>query len=278
MPPGSGAALPNPARRWSPSPLIRAAIALHVAALAALIVRPGNWPIVLAAVVAMHLALALAGLWPRSRLLGPNLVRLPRAAILRDEVVLSFDDGPDPAVTPAVLELLDRFGAKASFFCVAERAAREPQLVAEIVRRGHSVENHSARHSNAFAFQGYRGFRRELAAAQDMLARLAGRAPAWFRAPMGIRNPFLEPALAHSGLQYVSWTRRGYDAVRGDAAGVLRRLTRGLAAGDILLLHDGHPARTAQGVPVVLAVLPRLLEILAAQGLRAVSLPLAMRP
>lgn len=274
---GSGTLPQNRARRWQPSRLIRIAIALHVAALAALVVQPRNWPAALAAVLAMHAVLTLAGLWPRSRLLGPNLVRLPRAACLRGEVVLSFDDGPDPAITPAVLDLLDRHGAKASFFCVAERAARHPAIVADIVRRGHSVENHSDRHSNFFAFLGYRSLRRELARAQATLTALSGRAPLWFRAPMGLRNPLLEPALAHSGLEYVSWTRRGYDAVRGDADAVLARLTRNLAAGDILLLHDGHPARTAGGEPVVLAVLPRLLDQLAAQHLTPVSLPLAMR-
>ncbi|GAC1628923.1 MAG: hypothetical protein NVS9B10_19400 [Nevskia sp.] len=277
LPAAAAAAKPLPARRWRPSRLFRAALALHVAALAAVIVQPANWPLALAAVLAMHLLLALAGLWPRSQWLGPNLVRLPRAAVLRDEVVLSFDDGPDPAVTPAVLDLLDRHGAKASFFCVASRAAEQPQLVAEIVRRGHSVENHSDRHSNYFAFQGYRGFRRELERAQRTLTALSGQTPAWFRAPMGIRNPMLEPALAATGLRYVSWTRRGYDAVRGDAGGVLKRLTHRLDAGDILLLHDGHPARTASGEPVVLAVLPRLLETLAARGLKAVSLPMAMK-
>ena len=82
--------------------------------------------------------------------------------------------------------------------------------------------------------------------------------------------------LARTGLRYVSWTRRGYDAVRADAAGVLRRLTRGLAAGDVLLLHDGSSARTSGGQPVVLQVLPALLEQVAAQGLKAVTLPAAL--
>jgi peptidoglycan/xylan/chitin deacetylase (PgdA/CDA1 family) len=146
----------------------------------------------------------------------------------------------------------------------------------EIVRRGHAIGNHSDRHSNFFAFLGYRGFRRELAAAQAALTAASGVPPSEFRAPMGIRNPMLEPALAHAGLRYVSWTRRGYDAVRSDADGIYARLADGLAAGDILLLHDGHAARDAAGAAVVLTVLPRLLARIAERNLRSVTLPAAL--
>lgn len=265
------------ASRWRPSPLIGAVIVLHAAALLVLLADPASWRFPLALILALQALIFILTLIPRSALLGPNLTRLPMAAVLRKEVVLSFDDGPDPSVTPVVLALLERYGVRASFFCVAQRAAAHPQLLAAIVHGGHSVENHSEGHSNLFAFKGYFSLRGEVDRAQQTLTALAGQAPAWFRAPMGIRNPFLDPVLARAGLRYVSWTRRGFDAVRGDADAVLRRLSRRLAAGDILLLHDGHAALTADGQPVVLAVLPRLLEQLAAAGLRGVSLPMAMR-
>ncbi|MCK9192918.1 MAG: polysaccharide deacetylase family protein [Nevskia sp.] len=267
---------PQTNRHWRPSWALQLALGVHAVVLVLVIVWPRAWPAGLAALGVTHVLLAAAGLWPRSRVLGPNLTRVPQSATARQEVVLSFDDGPDPEVTPQVLDLLDRYGAKASFFCVATRAAQAPRCVAEIVRRGHSVENHSDRHSNFFAFNGYYGFRRELARAQATLQALTGRAPMYFRAPMGIRNPLLDPAVVHSGLQYVSWTRRGYDAVERNPDAVLARLQRNLAAGDILLLHDGHAARTRSGEPVVLAVLPRLLENLAMRGLKAVSLPMAL--
>ena len=83
----------------------------------------------------------------------------------------------------------------------------------EIVRRGHAVENHSQHHSTAFGWYGPARLRREIAAAQGTLAALAGRTPAFFRAPFGVRNPFVDPVLARLGLTYVSWTRRGYDTV-----------------------------------------------------------------
>jgi peptidoglycan/xylan/chitin deacetylase (PgdA/CDA1 family) len=255
--------------------VIRASFALHGLCAAAVLTYPPSWPWSLALIAANQGLLAVAGLIPRSRLLGPNLSRLPERATQRGEVVLSFDDGPDPAVTPQVLDLLDRHGAKASFFFTGQRAQRHPELVREVARRGHSVENHSDRHSNFFACYGLARYRRELARAQTRLAALTGRAPRYFRAPMGLRNPLLEPALAGAGLRLVSWTRRGYDSVTGDPALVLARLTRGLAAGDVLLLHDGGSARTRDGRPVVLDVLPALLERLKALGLRSVSLPMA---
>ncbi|HYH40486.1 MAG TPA: polysaccharide deacetylase family protein, partial [Burkholderiales bacterium] len=139
-------------------------------------------------------------------------------------------------------------------------------------RRGHGVENHSHRHSHAFAFGGFSRLAREVDAAQSAIATSAGRPPAFFRAPAGFRGPFLDLVLAKRGLTYVSWTRRGYDTVRRDPVQVFDKLTKGLAAGDVLLLHDGNAARTAQGEPVVLAVLPRLLEHLRAERLTSVAL------
>ncbi len=270
--------LGNPApgaRPWRPAPAVGLSILLHAAAVVTLIARPGLWPWIVGGLAANHLLLIAAVLWPRGRILGPNLVRLPPAAAARNEVSLNFDDGPDPEVTPRVLDLLDRHQARASFFCIGEKAAAFPELVREIARRGHSVENHSHRHANTFAFYGLGRLRREVDAAQAAIAGITGRAPAFFRAPAGFRSPLLDPVMAACGLRYVSWTRRGFDTVHGNADMVLRRLTRGLGPGDILLLHDGASARARDGEPVVLAVLPALLERLAAAGLQSVTLPAA---
>lgn len=263
---------PKPAQPWHATPAIRLSLLVHLAALIVLIVHSASWPWVIAALVANHLLLTAAVLWPRGRLLGPNLLRLPAAAARRGEVALTFDDGPDPEVTPQVLDLLDRYGAKASFFCVGEKAAAFPYLVREIIRRGHSVENHTQRHPHGFSFYGLWRLTREVDAAQAVLGDIAGRPPAFFRAPAGFRSPFLDPVLARRGLRYISWTRRGLDGIRCDPARVLRRLTRTLAAGDVLLLHDGAGVRSVTGEPVAVVVLPALLERLAAQGLHSVSL------
>jgi peptidoglycan/xylan/chitin deacetylase (PgdA/CDA1 family) len=246
----------------------------HAAAVTALVLHPAWWPWVVAALVANHVALGLIGMWPRSRLLGDNMICLPDAAARRGEIALTFDDGPHPEVTPKVLDILDRYGAKASFFCIGDKAAAHPDIVRDIVRRGHAIENHSMRHSGFFGFYGPVALRREIGAAQSMLGGIAGRPPRFFRAPMGIRNPMLDPVVARMGLHYISWTRRGFDTVARDPAVILERLTDRLAAGDILLLHD---RRSVHGEPIVLAVLPALLERISAAGLKPVSLTMAMR-
>jgi len=265
----SGTALP-----WRPAIAVQFTIVIHLAALLALLFRPAWWPWVGAALVANHLALGLIGMWPRSRLLGDNIIRLPEAAARRGEIALTFDDGPHPEVTPKVLDILDRYGAMASFFCVGDKAAAHPEIVREIVRRGHGIENHSMRHSAFFGFYGPAALRREIAAAQSVLGDITRHPPRFFRSPMGIRNPMLDPVVTRMGLHYISWTRRGFDTVARNPAIVLKRLIDGLAAGDILLLHD---RRSVHGEPIVLTVLPALLERLSAADLKPVSLTMAMR-
>jgi peptidoglycan-N-acetylglucosamine deacetylase len=266
------------APRWRPSPLVLASVALHLAALVVVFVTHELWTWVVCAIVANHAVLTLLGLWPRSRLLGPNFVRLPPASAARGEIALTFDDGPNPELTPRVLDILDAFGARATFFCIAEKAARHPELAREIVRRGHAIENHSNAHEHTFAFLFLAGLKRDLGAAQSTILALTGSAPRFFRPPMGFRNPLLDPVLHEMGLRLVSWTRRGYDTNPRHVGQVAERLENGLAPGDILLLHDGHNAETPAGNPVVLEVLPRLLETLQRRGLNPVTLRQAIDP
>ena len=262
----------SPGRPWRPALLAQASAVCHLGAGMTVAAAPTAWPWALGAVTLNHALITASGLWPRSQWLGDNLLRLPDAAAQRGEVALTIDDGPDPAVTPAVLDLLDAHAARATFFCIAENARRHAALCREIVHRGHSVQNHTERHSHNFSLLGRGGFTREIGRAQATLADITGELPRFFRAPAGLRNPFLQAVLRRLDLQLVSWTRRGFDTVQRDPARVLERLTRGLAAGDILLLHDGNAARTATGEPVVLSVLPSLLGRFKQAGLRAVTL------
>jgi peptidoglycan/xylan/chitin deacetylase (PgdA/CDA1 family) len=257
---------------------VRLSLGLHAGALALALARPSAWPWALGAVLADQALLAAAGLTPRSGLLGPNWTRLPAAAACKRELAITIDDGPDPRVTPRVLDLLEEREAKATFFCIGERVQRHAELAREMVRRGHSIENHSHRHLNYFSLLGPRGILTEIERAQDAIGITTGQHPLFLRAPAGLRSPFLDPVLSRLGLRLASWTRRGFDTVSARAETVLGKLTRHLGAGDILLLHDGHAALTGSGVPVIVEVLPRLLDALAAAKLQPVTLRAALAP
>ena len=263
----------NRIARWLPTIFIRMSVALHLLGAVALGLVPHSWPLIVGGLVINHLAIAIAGMWPRSRLLGPNLRRLSDRHAARGEIALTFDDGPDPEATPEVLEILDRRGAKATFFCIGRRAEAHPDLVAEIVRRGHQVENHSHEHSNGFALMGPGRMGRDIDLAQETLSRCSGVAPVFFRAPAGIRNPWLNAVLVSRGLRLASWTRRGFDTVTRDPARVVRRLARNLVGGDVILLHDISEPRGMTGRPVVLDALPMLLDEIDSRGLQAIALP-----
>ena len=261
---------------WPWPPVLKASIGVHLAAGGAALLLPEAAPWAVGSVLLNHAVITVSGLWPRSALLGPNVTRLPAAAAARGDVALTLDDGPDPEVTPAVLDLLAQEGVRATFFCIAGQAREHPALLRRIVAAGHSVQNHSLHHRHHFSLLGPRGFEREVGDAQALLADITGQRPFCFRAPAGLRNPLLDPVLHRLGLHLVSWTRRGYDTRTGDAGRVLARLVRGLAGGDILLLHDGHACRTVAGRPVLLQVLPPLLARCRAAGLRPVTLDQAL--
>lgn len=259
-------------RRWRPAALIWLSLALHVAVALAWLLRPGLWPWWVSVLVLDHLVLTLAGLWPRSALLGTNWRELPHASVRRGQIAITIDDGPDPVVTPEVLSILARYGVTATFFCIGKRAEAHPELIGAIRSAGHAVENHSYSHRHDFSLLGPWRMRADLGRAQALLARLTGEGPCFFRAPAGLRNPFLEPVLARLGLRLASWSRRGFDTRESDPERVLERLRPGVAPGAILLLHDGNAARARSGRPVILEVLPALIERIRWAGLQPVTL------
>jgi len=263
--------------RWKPSPFLQSCLALHLIALLALCYWPTCWLALVLAILLLHGLIAMAGLLPRCHWLGHNLSRLPAEAVRRGEVAITIDDGPDPQVTPAVLDILRSRGVSASFFCIGERAQQYPDLCRRAVREGHAIENHGQRHRKHTSLFGPAGWQAEVGDAQQLLQAITGRQPAFYRPIAGLRNPFLDPLLQRSGLILASWTRRGYDTRTHDPALVCQRLLRNLAAGDILLLHDGNAARAPDGTPLILLVLPRLLDELADRGLTPVTLRAACR-
>ncbi|NML30246.1 polysaccharide deacetylase family protein [Paraburkholderia antibiotica] len=273
-PPPVGESLPLP-RRWprtGNSALLNGTIVWHVIVLAGWLSAPAAWPWWLAAIFANHAIFTITGLLPRTALLGPNWTRLPAGPHNANAIALTIDDGPDPVVTPQVLDLLDAFGVRATFFCIGAKVEQYPQLAREIVARGHALENHSQVHVHTFSVTFPAALTSEIAAAQRTLETVSGERPMFFRAPAGLRNIFLEPVLRKLDLRLAAWTRRGYDTRERNPHVVARRLLDGLAARDILLLHDGNAALTLEGKPLILAVLPSVIEAARERRLRFVTL------
>jgi peptidoglycan-N-acetylglucosamine deacetylase len=205
-------------------------------------------------------------LWIVTGLIGPNQPQLiptaTRFATTRREVWLTIDDGPEPATCRAMLDLLDRHNAKATFFTIGERVAAHPDLVAEIRRRGHTLGNHTQTHPLAtFWLAGPRRTARELDACEAALARDGLSHSDWFRAPAGIKTLFLRRHLAARGLVLIGWSARGYESMTTSLSRSLRSLTRRLEPGAILVVHESatHGAQR-------IVLLSALLEHLAAAG------------
>jgi len=200
----------------------------------------------------------LPGGWCRWR--GPDAPR----------VALTFDDGPDPRTTPAVLDRLDALGLAATFFCLGEHAASHPDLVREVRSRGHQVETHGYRHEHHFA-RSPGWVRADLDDALEAMGA-AGVRPRWFRPPFGqTTGPTLVEARRHD-LRVVLWSAWGREWDEPDAAAVARRVTGALAPGAIVLLHDADVGSPGGSSARAVEALGPIAEALAARRLEAVTL------
>ena len=189
----------------------------------------------------------------------------------RRSVLLTFDDGPHPEHTRAVLDVLEKHNQRATFFVIGARAQEAPQLLAEIVRRGHSLANHSFQHAHTSPFWAVERLAEDLERAQKVLERASGKRPRWFRAPVGVLSPRVVSAARLAGLTLVSWTASARDGVSGATVPrSARRLVRALRPGAILVLHDA--AERGDRTPICPQVLERVLEAMHARGLRSVTL------
>lgn len=185
----------------------------------------------------------------------------------RRELWLTIDDGPDPVDTPLILDLLERHEARATFFVIGERAARHPHLIADILRRGHEVGHHTHTHpAGSFWCASPRRVAAELDQASAILAT-AGAKPRWFRAPAGIKNLGLEPALQARGLDYVGWSVRSGDCLAHQPEKVAATIIRKLVPGSIVLMHEGISVRPAVRVRAIAL----FLEASAAQNYRCIQ-------
>lgn len=180
-------------------------------------------------------------------------------------VALTFDDGPSPAATPAVLDALDRLGLRATFFVLGEAVAAAPWLAGEIARRGHEVACHGMRHVHHL-LRSPGAVLADTAAAVDQLAGL-GLRPRFYRPPYGQVSAATLVGARRAGCEVVLWSAWGREFAETAPGPVLRRLVRGLRPGAVVLLHDSDAHSPAGTAERTLAVLPGLAAALDRRGL-----------
>jgi len=186
---------------------------------------------------ALSLLIGLGVAFPQLSFFGPFICR---GSTDSRQIALTFDDGPDGVSTPALLDLLRHEGVPATFFCIGRRVAAERELTTRIAFEGHLLGNHTYHHSNLTNFFGPRRLREELQLTQAAIAAATGIAPAYFRPPMGLSNPFTFYVARKLGLRVLGWTIRSLDTRITEPERVVARVTEGLAPGAIILLHDGN--------------------------------------
>jgi peptidoglycan/xylan/chitin deacetylase (PgdA/CDA1 family) len=185
----------------------------------------------------------------------------------RGHVALTFDDGPDPASTPAFLDALDSLGWKATFFMLGTMAAAAPDLVGEVARRGHEVAVHGYEHANHLA-RGPRWVTRDMQAARDLLGQLCGTRPRWERPPYGALAASTVLAARRNGLRPVLWTTWGRDWRAGaTSASIIGDVEATMVPGATVLLHDSDCTSAPGSWRATLAALPGLAERWSAAGL-----------
>jgi peptidoglycan/xylan/chitin deacetylase (PgdA/CDA1 family) len=191
----------------------------------------------LALLALSHALLLYPTLRPNVQWLGPVITHFATGG---REVWLTIDDGPT-ADTPALVEMLAHRGVRATFFIKGSEALARPELVRTIVEDGHSVANHSLTHPSGSFWCLLPGqIAREMDGCSDAIEAITGGRPQWFRAPVGMKNPAVHPALQRRSMRLIGWTVRGFDSVKSDADDVLRRILPKLEPGAILVTHQGR--------------------------------------
>lgn len=179
-------------------------------------------------------------------------------------VSLTFDDGPNPLFTPKVLELLEQYDAKASFFIVGKEAKAHPHLLQTIVAQGHTISNHSYEHSNYYGFWSKERIKQDIRQTKELLEQVSNQESLFFRPPFGVTNPNIAKAIKELNLKMIGWSIRSFDTLAKNPQKVVDKIEKKLKRGDIILLHDSSE--------VSVEILEKLLKLLQEKKLKSVTI------
>ncbi len=205
---------------------------------------------------------------PGINIFSKALVRLPGG---ENRVALTFDDGPVEPFTRQILDVLDQFNAKATFFCIGENLQSSPELAKEIVRRGHTLGNHSFDH-HSLPLQSGVDVSDQIERTAGLIERLTGSRSRLFRCPKGYKTRRVARLVARSGHHLIGFSYPIFDVQNPDTKILVSRVLTRLRAGDIILMHDGYASQKPGGRDQLVKALPRILEGIRQRGLKPVSL------
>jgi peptidoglycan/xylan/chitin deacetylase (PgdA/CDA1 family) len=215
-----------------------------------------------------HALLMADGIFrPASAILYPTLVR---GRTDRPEVSLTFDDGPDPEITPRLLDMLAEHQARATFFVIGRQLEQSSSVGRRMLQEGHELGNHSWQHSRLQNFYSAAGHGVEIDRCSQLIKSLTGQEhEPLYRPPVGLKSPGMARAAHQRKLTAVAWSIHSRDTLMRDAKTIARNVLRRIGPGDIVLLHDGHDLANRHR-PIIHEIVPLLLKGLRERGLRSV--------
>jgi len=190
------------------------------------------------------------------------------------QMALTFDDGPTPNFTPAVLDVLKAYNVKATFFLVGKFVKKYPEICRRIIKEGHEIGNHTYSHGNLLSKMPVQ-IRREIEKGEQAIVKVTGIKPKYFRPPMDFYNRFVKRIAIEQGYSMVLWNIRTFDSsisIRGHRH-IISKIQRLAKPGDIILLHDSkNRIKNVMDRKATLKALPKIIDALLAMGLKPVTL------
>ncbi len=212
---------------------------------------------------------------PSSSVFYPTISHGPRD---RPRVALTFDDGPDPEVTPSILDTLEAAGARATFFAIGRQLEKHRDIGVRALREGHELGNHSWMHSYFQNFYGTDHQQSDVERSTRLIQELSGSdAEPLYRPPVGLKSPALARVAHARNLKVVAWSLHSRDTFTSDPKATAERVLGRIAPGDIVLMHDGHE-RDGKHRRLAAAALPLILSGLKERGLSPVTVSELLRP
>jgi len=157
------------------------------------------------------------------------------------EPLFTFDDGPHPIYTPQVLAILKENNIKAIFFCIGKNVEKYPELARQIIAEGHQIGNHTFNHDISGTFIGPKKYKTEITSTNDIIEKITGIKPVYFRPPFGVTNPSIAKAVIKTGMQLMAWNLRTFDTVTKDPSSIVKKLQNSIKPSSIILMHDTNP-------------------------------------